>query len=128
MTERSAWGKEDIGTVDEIKSGTVDVVRDKRSAAGTVSTGAASASVPSGTIDVSGFNKFTLSMVNANASGTVQVQNDIQLVPGGPWGSIDVVTVKNNNPMVKEITAVGDRYRPVPQAASTLTVVYRGRA
>ena len=101
MTEKSAWGKEDIGTVDEIKSGTVDVVRDKRSAAGTVSTGAALAGVPSGTIDVSGFNKFTLSMVNANASGTVQVQNDVRLVPGGPWGSIDVVTVKNNNPMVK---------------------------
>jgi len=124
MTEKSAWGKEDIGTVDEIKSGTVDVVKDKMSVAGTVSSGAVSAGVPSGTIDVSGFNKFTLSM---GASGTVQVQNDVQLVPGGPWGSIDVVTVKNNNPMVKEITAVGDRYRPVPQAGSTLTVVYRGR-
>jgi len=126
-----------VQTIDEIESGTIDVtkkvggtvaqsVRVRKTGAGTVVSGPVSAGAAPGTIDVTGVDKVTLAMQARPSTGaTISVENQVRGVPGGMWGSIDVVTVKESTPLVKTITDVAKDYRPVPQSAGTLDVEYR---
>lgn len=87
--------------------------------------GAVSANTPPGTIDVDGFNKFSVVMRARPTTGaTIDVTNQVREVSGGVWGNIRTTTV-TESPLVETITDVGKNYRPVPQSAGTLDVEYK---
>jgi len=138
MTEKSAWGKEDIGSIDILESGTIDVTKlvqsiDElksgtisalKSVGGTIVSGAVSANTPPGTIDVSDFNKFSLVMRARPTTGaTIDVTNQVREVSGGIWGDTGTTTV-TETPSAHTITDVGKQYKPVPGSGGTLDVEY----
>jgi len=115
---------ETVQTVDELRSGTIDVETPRSASFGTIASGSPvdGANQVPGTADVRTLDGFSLGM---DADGTVEVSHQIQTVPGGNWREDGLGTLVTNEERISTINHKGLRYRPSLtnlDASSTVTV------